>query len=206
MPLTRAAYAMSTKMNDTTQGPVTRDLINDTQVLKGAKTRSGHDIPIYDDGFGPLWIHRNSLGFTGIVRAQTWEDAYSICEDEFFPAGDDYNPEDFKTVYKSGRELWMHEHADNWDAWQALTEDEKTQAYRTGKDVPFDGDASEHPCWQEQYGFRGNARREEDGSISSIYAKDLNGDALDRLTPELLRELEITLVVEDESVNVEAGR
>jgi len=29
------------------------------------------------------------MGISGIVRAQTWEDAYSICEDEFFPDADD---------------------------------------------------------------------------------------------------------------------
>jgi len=25
------------------------------------------------------------MGISGIVRAQTWEDAYGICQDEFFP-------------------------------------------------------------------------------------------------------------------------
>lgn len=35
----------------------------------------------YDDGYGPLWISRNSIGINGIVRARTWEDAYGICED-----------------------------------------------------------------------------------------------------------------------------
>ena len=59
-------------------------LIADSQSLRSA-TRNGHSIPIYDDGFGPLFIHRNSIGISGIVRARTWEDAYSICEDEFFP-------------------------------------------------------------------------------------------------------------------------
>jgi len=32
--------------------------------------------------------------------------------------------------------------------------------------------------------------------LSFIYAKDLNGDSLDLLTPELLAELEITLDIE----------
>ena len=63
------------------------DLITDGQSLTGAKL-GNYDIPVYDDGFGPLWIHRNSIGISGIVRAQTWEDAYGICEDEFFPDAD----------------------------------------------------------------------------------------------------------------------
>lgn len=42
-------------------------------------------IRIYDDGYGPAWIHRDSMGISGIARASTFEDAYGICEDEFFP-------------------------------------------------------------------------------------------------------------------------
>jgi hypothetical protein len=173
-------------------------LITDEQTLNGATSRFGHAIPVYDDGYGPLFIHRNSIGISGIVRAQTWHDAYSICEDEFFPAGDDFNPEDFKTVYKSGRELWLHENGGKWEDWQALSEEQKDAIYRSpGKDVPFEGEFSEHPYWQEQYGFRGNSRKESDGTLSSIYAKDLNGDSLDLLTPELLAELEITLNISE---------
>jgi hypothetical protein len=57
--------------------------INDEQELVGAQTRFGNSIPIWDDGFGKLWIHMDSMGITGICRAMTWEDAYEIAEDEF---------------------------------------------------------------------------------------------------------------------------
>src|SRR5688572_29721892 len=63
----------------------TASLITDEQRLVGATSRFGSAIPVYDDGFGQLFINRDSMGISGIVRAQTWEDAYSICEDEFFP-------------------------------------------------------------------------------------------------------------------------
>lgn len=63
-------------------------LINDEQSLVSATYSHGLAIPTYDDGFGPLWIHRHSIGISGIVRARTWEDAYAICEDEFFPSAD----------------------------------------------------------------------------------------------------------------------
>jgi hypothetical protein len=66
----------------------TTTLINDEQSLVSAKDRFGNSIRTYDDGYGPIFIHRNSMGITGIVRARTWEDAYSICEDEFFPDAD----------------------------------------------------------------------------------------------------------------------
>lgn len=133
-----------------------KTLITDDQSLVSAKSRFGTEIPVYDDGFGPLFIHRDSMGISGIVRAQTWEDAYSICEDEFFPAATETEEE------------WVAEYGEN-----------------------FTDDA----CWQEAFGFRGNARKEDDGTLSSIYAKDLNGDSLDKLTPELLAELEITLEI-----------
>src|ERR1039457_3403378 len=66
-------------------GKQTRELITDDQTLNGARYhRAEFSIATYDDGYGPLWISRNSIGINGIVRARTWEDAYSICEDEFF--------------------------------------------------------------------------------------------------------------------------
>lgn len=132
--------------------------ITDNQRLVSVTNRFGRQLPIYDDGFGPLWIHRDSMGITGIVRAQTWEDAYSICEDEFFPSADD---EAFEKD------------------WDAMTPHEQA-------------------CWEEAYGYRSNGRGgptpEKD---RGIYAKDLNGDYLDRLTDELAAELELTLEIED---------
>ena len=137
-------------------GSLNANLITDEQSLISA-SRNGYEIAIYDDGYGPLFIHRDSMGISGIVRAQTWEEAYEICEDEFFPAATETHEE------------WIKEYGENY---------------------------TEHVCWQESYGFRGNARAEKDGTQSSIYAKDLNGDYLDRLTPKLLAELEITLNIE----------
>lgn len=83
-------------------------LITDDQLLVGAKGRFGTPIPVYDDGYGQLYIHRDSLGITGIVRARSWEDAYNICEDEFFPTADD---EAFETPYD---QLSAHEQ-ECWD-------------------------------------------------------------------------------------------
>lgn len=139
-------------------------LITDTQSLTSAKSRFGHLIPVYDDGWGALFIHRDSLGISGIVRARTWEDAYSICEDEFFPAGDDEAGEEMQRIESMA-----------------------------------DGEEKDHAqaCWDEVYGYRSNSRTMEDGSRSNIYTKDLNGDCLDTLTPELVADLGITLEITD---------
>lgn len=37
----------------------------------------------------PLFILRDSMGIQGIIRARTWEDAYKIAEDGFFPDADE---------------------------------------------------------------------------------------------------------------------
>jgi hypothetical protein len=145
---------------------ITSPLIKDGDALVSAKGRFGHEIPVYDDGYGPLFIHRDSMGITGIVRAQTWEDAYSICEDEFFPSGDDDAEEAYKEI-------------------EALPEDSKERQHLEA-------------CFDESYGYRGNTRKMEDGSLSSVYAKDLNGDSLDLLTRDLCAQLEITLEIEIE--------
>lgn len=84
-------------------------LITDEQELIGAKGRFGYSIQTYDDGYGPLWILSESLGVTGIIRAQTWNDAYEIAEDEFFPSPDE------------GPEEWEKEYGADWSenaCWQ----------------------------------------------------------------------------------------
>lgn len=130
------------------------NLINDTQSLVGAKTQFGYTIKTYDDGYGDLYIHRDSMGISGIVRAQTWEEAYEICEDEFFP-----DP--------------------------SMTHEEMVKE--------FGENYIEDAAWNESFGFRPNFN-----GTSSLYEKDLNGDFLDKLTPELLKHLEITLEIEEE--------
>jgi hypothetical protein len=146
----------------------TTQLIHDGQMLVSAKSSFGHAIPVYDDGYGPLFIHRDSMGISGIVRAQTWEEAYSICEDEFFPAADT----------------------------DANEESARIEAMPDGKEKNH-----AQACWDEAYGYRGNSRKEKDGTLSYVYEKDLNGDSLNLLTPELLAQLEITLEIttDDES-------
>jgi hypothetical protein len=62
-------------------------IINDDQKLIGARTEFNSPIPFYDDGYGALYAHFSSCGnfsfIDSIIRARTWEDAFSIWEDEF---------------------------------------------------------------------------------------------------------------------------
>jgi hypothetical protein len=135
----------------------TNPLITDGQQLVSAKSRFGHPIKVYDDGDGLLFIHRDSMGISGIVRARTWEDAYSICGDEFFPSADD------EAFEKDWEDMTAHEQA----------------------------------CWDEAYGYRPNGKGgPTPDKDRGVYAKDLNGDRLEPLTPELLDELGITLDIQ----------
>ena len=191
-------------------------LITDSQSLVSA-SRNGYTILIYDDGFGTLFIHRDSTGISGIVRAQSWEDAYGICEDEFFP-------EASETIDELRKEYnFKREHVKIIRTLEGIERPDMLSDYpRTVRPAP-DGRANwdfvrwetrETPCedengWIENelfceaFGFRPSGPRAgkwpngeaRDLIGHGIYAKDLNGDALDTLTPELLARLEITLEI-----------
>ena len=131
----------------------TMSLNEDTQSdesLVKAENQWGHALKTYDDGFGPLWIHRDSMGILGISRAMTWEEAYEISEDEFFCRVTDEEKESFLEEFEC-------------DTWEDLWED---------------------GCFQEAIGHSPN---------NGMYHRDLNGESLDELTPELQKTLGLTL-------------
>lgn len=119
--------------------------------LVGAKNRWGSDYPVWDDGFGPLWVYRESLGVRGVVRAQTWEDALDCVYDEIL---------------------------------KPIPEDEIPDAYD-----PSGGGNMDEGTLAEGYHYQSNA------TGTGIVATDLNGEALDLLTPELMEQLEIRVEV-----------
>lgn len=176
-------------------------LITDDQSLVSAKGKFGHAIKVYDDGFGPLFIHRDSMGISGIVRAKTWEDAWSICEDEFFPDCDltheeivkeyGFKRESVKIVFDRStgkeRDALPSDYSDNGRLPEFMFSRWET------RETPDAEAWADNELFQESYGFRPNGPNKVGGS--SIYAKDLSGDALDLLTPELLASLEITLEI-----------
>lgn len=197
-------------------------LITDSQSLASAKfTGSNVSIPIYDDGYGPLFIHRNSMGISGIVRARTWEDALEICEDEFYAEASE-TMEEIVKEYGFKREtrkvIYSPESIPEATRPAQLGANEKfaeLSDYSDNGKLPDglfirwetietpDAEAwAENALFQEAFGFRPNGRRsvgpdgkDRDPIGHGIYAKDLNGDSLDSLTPELLAELGVELVI-----------
>jgi hypothetical protein len=181
-------------------------------------TRNGFEIPVYDDwdyDDGKIFVHRDSMGILGIVRAKSWEDAYSISEDEFMPEASE-TIEELRKEYGYRREhvkividdsvLAATEHCGVGERFERYPED-----YPKGRLAPTflrwktietpDTDAwTENELFCESYGFRPNGPNASDKLGHGIYAKDLNGDSLDLLTPELQADLDIVLTFEsDES-------
>lgn len=68
--------------------------LTDEMRILGAKVK-GQVVRHWDDGFGTLWVYRESLGILGVVRAHTYEEAYSCVVDEIM---DDATWEDVKAA------------------------------------------------------------------------------------------------------------
>jgi hypothetical protein len=185
------------------------DLITDEQTFDGAVYhRAEFSIQTYDDGYGPLWISRDSMGINGIVRARTWEDAYSICEDEFFSEADEtieeiikeygYKRESFKVV-KDSTITVATDHCSAGERFAVSTDYAPALIPEFVRWVTVetpDPDAwMDNELFQEGFGFRPNGPNVRDTLKHGIYSKDLNGDALDRLTAEMIDDLGITLQI-----------
>ncbi len=182
--------------------------MKDSQTLKSAKNRFSRPIKIYDDGFGPLWVYRESLGVVGIVRSQTESDAWDCILDEILtpvPLEDiKASPEDYYVCerdyhcpapkdYQAGHCLCSKiEHSATRECWkcrQFHTPQQKAECdciKRTELDPVYLSLA-------EGYHYMPNS-----SNSSGIVGTDLNGSYLEILTDELQKGLEIILeLVED---------
>lgn len=187
--------------------------LTDDQLLVGARYKSGGTaIPVYDDSYGQVYVHRNSIGISGIVRAHTWEDAYGVCEDEFFPDANE-TMEEITKEYGFKRETRKVVYdATVTTAVAPLNSGERfdrPEDYATGKlpegmfsrwvtiETPDPDAWPENELFCESFGFRSNSGGNDGKNKSIIYSKDLNGDYLDVLTQSMLAEWDIELIIED---------
>ena len=77
----------------------TTTIINDEQSLKSVKSRFGNDIRFWDEGFGPLYVYRETLGVVGVVRAMSWHDAWECVVDEIMCDADPKDPDNHPDQY-----------------------------------------------------------------------------------------------------------
>lgn len=182
-------------------------LITNEQSLIGAKSSTGRDIPVYDDGFGTqVWIHRNSMGVVGIVRAQTAIIAWEICEDEFSPEAtesleeiiQEYNKtrEHVKMIYPISPLGKLHDYFRPAERGDYPLRADQFAKFETVETPSQDGDVwRENELFQEAFGFRPSGPNARDKLGHGIYSKDMNGEYLDLLTQPKLDELQITLII-----------
>lgn len=58
------------------------EMRNDDALGFTVRSRFGREITQWDEGFGPLWVLRETLGISGVIRAQSWEEAFECAVDE----------------------------------------------------------------------------------------------------------------------------
>ena len=170
-------------------------MINDQQTLVGARqTHSwneyGTPMKTYDDGFGPLWLYREAGGLQGIVRAQSWESAYEICQDEIMtrvPQDEVIEAYGFYTLDRS--EPGNPRYQALRDAGELLAE--FNTRYEAEK-YCLDTIQREECDLAEGYEYQSNA------TGTGIVSFDLNGQSLGQLTPELAERLGIRIQVSED--------
>lgn len=181
-------------------------MINDNQSLVGAYTTDvlgeRHPLKTYDDSWGPLWIYSEVYGPMGVVRAQSFESAYRICQDEIMTR---VSKEDLLDVYG----LYVLEHKGfyylcpdfdpSW-GWHETFGGLIPGRLVLGRFVTREGAEeagrayiSEHELdLVEGYEYQPNA------TGTGIIAYDPNGQRLEELTPEVADHLGITIQVTDD--------
>ena len=169
-------------------------MINDTQSLVGARQSRAWDeygtpIMIYDDGFGPLWIYREAGGLQGIVRAQSWESAYEICQDEIMTRV----PQD-EVIEAYGFYVLNTSKPGN-PGFQARSPIGELLAEFNTRDEAekycLDTIGREECELVEGYEYQPNA------TGTGLVSFDLNGQSLVQLTSKLAERLEIRIQVEE---------
>ena len=159
--------------------------------ITAVKSEYGNPIPFYDNGFGNLYIYRTADFMRAIVRAQSWYMAWEIIEDEILqPIPQDevheaYGyfvvPENPLASTDDKRGPWYARHDDNPRTNLATFDTEQ-------KAIAFclqHAEATEARLWNlvEGYSYQSNA------TGSGIVYHCLNGESLDLLTVELLKNL-----------------
>jgi len=71
---------------------------SDESLISASLWNGRVSVPVYDNGFGSLWVSRDSSGVLGVCRADGFQDAYSTCEDEFFHAADEDAAKDHSEI------------------------------------------------------------------------------------------------------------
>lgn len=148
-----------------------------------------YPIKYYDNGYGTLWVMRDTTGIVGIVRAQTYQDAYECVGDELKRPID---PSDVPDAYDAFDKFY------DWLLSKGHLPTNRTREFACRYAPQFFAisthRANETGAWDdwelgEGYEYQSNA------SGTGIVSIDLNGESLEPLTGEEMERLEIEMVV-----------
>lgn len=175
---------------------VTATLIQDDQALESAASEHGTPIRTYDDGYGPLYVYRTSLGITGIVRAMSWEGAYDCVLDEILTPID---ASDIPDAY--GAFEYLRDHPTLGKFWRT-GEDGFSSSWKLKRVTPSQLAAEVFACRSKAPDFapelQEGYRHQPNATGTGIVNIDLNGESLDLLTPEFIESAGIVLTIVDD--------
>jgi hypothetical protein len=155
--------------------------IEDNQSIVKVTDKNGREIPFYDDGYGPLFVHHDQCGHfsfvSAIVRAMSFEDAYGIVEDEFLPEADESLDEIIKE-YGFKRESVRVVKTGNGEKYlepgEMPSEGERFVGWHT-KETPDPDAWPENELFQEAFTFRPNGPKTGDVHRHGIASRNLEG-------------------------------
>jgi len=125
-----------------------------------------HPVKFWDDGIGRLWLYRSADFDMGVVRAQTFEDAYDCVLDEILrPIDQDEVPEAYG-FYGPNKQAEL----------DAAVEKAK--------------ESGDYPELVEGFMYQPNS------TGTGIVSISLNGECLEPLTDELLKECHLHVEIE----------
>lgn len=76
--------------------------INANEMLVAVYNKWGRALPMYDDYSGGLWLYEEANGFSGVVRASSWEEAHEIVVDEIMLDADEDAKDEDEGIYVRG--------------------------------------------------------------------------------------------------------
>lgn len=177
--------------------------IQDNQSIVKVTDKNGRDIPFYDDGYGPLYVHLNQCGnlsfVAAIVRAMSFQDAYEIVEDEFLSEAD-LSMEEIIKEYgfrrESVRVVQSNEGEKYLEPGEMPGEGERFLRWFT-RETPDPDAWPDNELFQESYTFRPNGPKTGDVHRHGIASKDLDGVYLRRVTDADAEEFTIEISTEE---------
>ena len=175
--------------------------MNSELTLVGARTWCGSRIPVYDDGFGDVWLYREASGLMGIVRSLSWHDAYACCQDEIMTRVDGDEVIEAYGFYVIGHRgsFWLisdvelKQTSTRWESFQ----DEFPGRVVVGAYATQESAIAhcQSIIEEEQLDLIEGYEYQPNSTGTGIVSIDLNGTDLRPLTAELRSELGIVLEV-----------